>query len=59
MKHELPESARRMIADLAARSPELGHWLSGWFEGKGVPPGQGQIIIDAAHVEVNETEPTA
>lgn len=53
---ELPETARRLIADTAAQSPLVGQWLSGWFAAHGheTPAQSVRLVIDAAHVELGD-----
>lgn len=51
--HDLPPSALQLIADVAAQSPLVTQWLSGFLTGKDYPQGQQvRLVIDAAHVEV-------
>lgn len=56
MNHELSETARNLIRDIAAQHPALQNYLTGFFEGKGEPHGQGTLVIDAAHIETSEPE---
>ena len=49
----LPDAALQLIADVAAQSPLVGQWLSGWLSAQrdGALP-QVRLVVDAAHLAV-------
>lgn len=50
--HDLPPSALQLIADVAAQSPLVTQWLSGFLTGKDYPQGkQLRLVVDGAHIE--------
>lgn len=58
MKHELTETARKLIGEIASQHPAFQNYITGFCEGKELPPGQGTLVIDAAHVETPDAEET-
>lgn len=58
MNHELTETARNLIRDIATQHPAFQNYITGWADGKELPPGQGTLVIDAAHIETPDTEAT-
>lgn len=49
----LPAPALRLIADIAAQSPLVAQWISGWLTAQGTTePTPMRLVIDAAHLEL-------